>query len=122
MGEKNEKRIMELIKKLEELEGGVRLVRAELSKLIGEKGTSLIREDEQQRANILFDIWKAGSVITQRELYKIASKHGMDNRGLGGFFVGKKPSLVKLADGKVALTEKAKENLVKWGLIPEENA
>jgi len=121
MREKNEKKIKELIKKLEELEGGVRLVRAELSKLIGER-TSVIREDEQQRANILLDIWKAGSVITQRELYKIASKHGMDNRGLGGFFVGKKPSLVKLADGKVALTEKAKENLVKWGLIPEENA
>ncbi|MCD6411651.1 MAG: hypothetical protein J7L20_04400, partial [Thermoplasmata archaeon] len=69
MSERNEKKIKELIKKLEELEGGVRLVRAELSKLIGEKGTSLIREDEQQRANILFDIWKAGSVITQRELY-----------------------------------------------------
>lgn len=113
-------KIMELIKTLEEIEGRIKMARNELSKLIGEEIGPLIPKGEEQRANILHDIWNAGGVISQQELYKIARKHGMDNRGLGGFFVGKKPSLVKLANKKIALTEKAKENLVKWGLITEE--
>jgi len=42
-------------------------------------------------------IWKriqeSGGSVTRSELHAIAEQVGMDNRGLGGFFAGKKSSL-----------------------------
>jgi hypothetical protein len=35
---------------------------------------------------ILADVLKEGGSVTRERLYELAAKHGMDRRGLGGFF------------------------------------
>ena len=68
-------------------------------------------------------VWKAvqeeGGIITREQLHKIARKLGIDNRALGGFSTGRDPSLVKLADGRIALAERAKGKMTEWGLVEE---
>lgn len=55
---------------------------------------------------VLAEILEQGAAVTRQELYGIAAKHGMDRRGLGGFFreSGKK-SLTELpGTGRIVLT------------------
>jgi len=35
---------------------------------------------------VLADVLEGGAALSRAELYEIAQKHGMDRRGLGGFF------------------------------------
>jgi len=68
----------------------------------------------QRRIEFWCKIYNKSSIVTENEIRNIWQSMGMDNRGLGGFFVGRNPSLTKLLDGRIALTSKASENILAW--------
>lgn len=54
---------------------------------------------------ILAEVLEQGGSVTRDELYRIAAAHGMDRRGLGGFFrQSGKTRLYELPGGRVLLT------------------
>lgn len=93
----------------------VELKRAENKtlQLLGEEGQS-VPEWMVLRLKIWKSIKELGGVVTKEELYQIANKIGIDNRGLGGFFTGKNASLVQLGDDKVALTQAGEKKLNQY--------
>lgn len=110
------KTTLDIIKRIrEDLETLENRVRA----AAGEEPGSLIPEWGITRTNIWKEVWERGGIVTREELHKIAKKHGIDNRGLGGFFTGK-ASLVNIAGNKVGLTEEAIRKMREWGVIGED--
>ena len=93
----------------------VELKRAEntLLQLLGEEQES-VPEWMLLRLKIWKSIKEKGGIVTKEELYQIAKKVGIDNRGLGGFFTGKNASLVQLGDDKVALTQVGEKKLNQY--------
>ena len=54
---------------------------------------------------VLGEVLERGASVSKAELYEIAAKHGMDRRGLGGFFrQSGKTSLYVLPGDRVVLT------------------
>ena len=54
---------------------------------------------------ILAEILKQGGSVSKQELYRLAAQHGMDRRGLGGFFrQSGKTSLYALPGDRVLIT------------------
>jgi len=69
----------------------------------------------KRRLRVWKRVWNKGGVISREQLHSIASEVGLDNRGLGGFFVGNRRSLIKLPDGRIQLSEAAVEAVKKYG-------
>ena len=92
---------------LEEIEVRVAKVR----EVIGDSRSSADNSDNSVK--ILVEVYNAGGVVTKEEWRKIAKKHGMDTRGLGGFFVGE-GSMVRIGDNKRALTEKGSDVVKRY--------
>ncbi len=68
-------------------------------------GVPLMQEEEDPGSKVLADILERGAAVSKQELYAIAEKHGMDRRGLGGFFrQSGKTSLYVLPGDRVVLT------------------
>lgn len=62
-------------------------------------------DDEDIGARVLAEVLEQGGSVTKEELYRIAAAHGMDRRGLGGFFrQSGKASLHLLPGDRVLLT------------------
>lgn len=59
-------------------------------------------------------IYNEGRIVSKERLHEIWKEMGKDVRGLGGFFVGKRASLVWTSDKKVLLTNKAGESIKRW--------
>jgi hypothetical protein len=58
---------------------------------------------------------KPGKVVDKNEFHKLGADLGYkDPRGLGGLFVGKKPSLVTVAEGKISLAPAGEERLSRY--------
>ena len=55
---------------------------------------------------VLGNVLEQGAAVTRQELYEIAARHGMDRRGLGGFFreTGKKSLMELPGTGRIVLT------------------
>jgi len=74
-----------------------------------------LEEWMMNRVELWCRIYNEGGLITKEKLHKIwRDEIGKDTRGIGGFFVGKKPSLQWTHDGKVMLTMKASEQVEAW--------
>jgi hypothetical protein len=72
--------VLEAVRLIEEAEE--RLSRAKVAlRPIAEPGAS-----RWPGGRILADVLKEGGSVTRERLYELAAKHGMDRRGLGGFF------------------------------------
>lgn len=97
----------EMIESLSRIETEIQALKAKLIRASGKEPPSEI----PTQLRILHEIFKAGRIITKQQLYDIAKHNGLDNRGLGGFFSGKKPSLIELAGGRVALTKEGEKKL-----------
>ena len=62
-------------------------------------------EDDDIGSKVLGEVLDRGASVSKNELYEIAEKHGMDRRGLGGFFrQSGKTSLYVLPGDRVVLT------------------
>jgi len=59
------------------------------AKEILEQELSVSTEPQWAGGLILADILREGGSVTRERLYGLARKHGMDRRGLGGFFTGR---------------------------------
>jgi len=106
----NEKVLMEIKEQLIEIIG-------KLDKIAPSKEGKRFSEKITRRMNILADILKEGGTVTRVDFHKIVEKNGMDNRGVGGFFIRSDPSLVYIEDAKgvkVALTAKGKKSAEEW--------
>ena len=68
----------------------------------------------KSRVELWCRIHKEGGAIAKERLHKIWIDMGKDVRGIGGFFVGKNPSLIYDADGNVVLTEIASNYIKSW--------
>jgi hypothetical protein len=51
-----------------------------------ENGHERAREEGWPGERILAEVLAEGGSVTRERLYQLAAKHGMDRRGLGGFF------------------------------------
>jgi len=114
------RQIKDVLKFVRKAQIDIKVAEARLLALLGEESEMEIPEWAVDRVNLWKDLYAKGGTVDKRELYKIAKKHGFDNRGLGGFFVGKNKSLMKLADGRIALTESATNKMKDWDVIKEE--
>jgi len=101
MVEKNEHEIEKLLSEIEMRIGKIREI-AVISENSKDKVNAHARE------KILLEIYNEGGVVTSEKLREISRKNGMDARGLGGFFVGQS-SIIRIGDGKRALTERGVE-------------
>jgi len=85
-----------------------------------ENTVGIKEEGIDRRLELLKIIYDAGGALLREEFHKEGNKLGYNTRGLGGFFVGKKPLLtyVKIK-GKdyAALTEEGRKVLRAHGLI-----
>jgi len=68
----------------------------------------------RDKIELLCRIYNEGRIVSKERLHEIWKEMGKDVRGLGGFFVGKKASLVWTSDKKVLLTNKAGESIERW--------
>lgn len=69
----------------------------------------------KQRMELWVRIYLEGGVVTREQLHSIWGRGmGKDVRGLGGFFVGKRASLVWTHDNRVTLTRYATESIEAW--------
>ena len=84
-----------------------------IKNLIGAGVDQEWEERYTRRMNILADIYRNDGLVTDDELRKIAERHNMDMRGVGGFFVGD-GSIVKISNDRTALTEKRKKDIQDW--------
>jgi len=63
------------------------------------------RPDEAVGDRVLGEVLERGASVSKAQLYEIAARHGMDRRGLGGFFrQSGKTSLYALPGDRVVLT------------------
>lgn len=71
---------------------------------------------QKQRIALWCKIYNEGGVVTMERLKEIWSSHDKrkNNRGIGGFFVGKRASLSWNAEGKVSLTRYASDTILEW--------
>jgi len=67
-----------------------------------------------RRNSVLAEVIKRGNVISSEEWIEIGKKYGFDPRGLGGFFTGKRPSMVSIGGGKKAITESGVKDVKEW--------
>ncbi len=63
---------------------------------------------------VAWEIKKRGGTVPKEDLLSIVKQAGYDTRGLGGLFVGKRAWLVRIAEGRVALTEEAEKLLNRY--------
>lgn len=108
------KQIQEILETIRSCQVELKSAENELLKLLGEETQDIVPEWMLPRLKIWKGVKEAGGVITKKDLYQIATKVGIDNRGLGGFFTGKNASLVQLGDNKVALTQVGEEKLEQF--------
>jgi membrane carboxypeptidase/penicillin-binding protein len=71
------------------------------------------RADRWQQ--LLTMVEKAGRTVTGKEWRDMGRACGYDPRGLGGFYVGSKPTMVKNADGTRTLTDQGVAYLDQYG-------
>lgn len=62
---------------------------------------------------VLAEVDDAGGIVSKEEWLEIGKKHGMDARGLGGFFVGE-GSMICIGGDKRALTERGMKMVKRW--------
>jgi len=62
---------------------------------------------------VLAEVYDAGGVVGKEQWLAIGKKHGMDARGLGGFFVGE-GSMICIGGDKRALTERGMKMVKRW--------
>jgi len=80
-----------------------------------ENNISGIEDWMKQRMELWARIYLEGGIVDRKRLYEIwKDEMGRDTRGLGGFFVGKRASLVWTHDGKIMLTRYASESTEAW--------
>lgn len=108
------RKIQEIVETIRSCQVELQRAENELLKLLGEEPQRIVPEWMLPRLKIWKSIKEEGGVVTKEELYQIATKVGIDNRGLGGFFTGKNASLVQLGDGKVALTQVGEKKLKQF--------
>src|SRR3989304_2873822 len=72
--------VEEALRLIEEAEERLKQARAALAPMMTSK------RFEWPGGKILAEILAAGGSVTREHLYSLAAKHGMDRRGLGGFF------------------------------------
>lgn len=97
MNEENKKQMMVLLQQIKE-----KITKVE--ELLGESV-----EDTEKWLKVLKDVEKKEGIVTKEEWITIGKKNGYDSRGLGGFFTGGKPLMVKIAGDKRAMTDTARE-------------
>lgn len=83
-----------------------------LDDVMNEQTFNILPEEDWMKTRI--ELWarvfNEGGVVSMERLYEIWTvEMKKDKRGLGGFYVGKRPSLMKLSGDKVALTKNADE-------------
>lgn len=89
------------------------IVPSEIMK-IEKKRPPILPPSRKDRLELWCRIYNEGGIVTRDRLHEIWVKvMGKDARGLGGFFTGK-ASLAKTTDGKVTLTDIAKDKVKKW--------
>lgn len=96
---------------LQQLFDEIEIRLAKAKKLIENPNSSSNLPDKNLK--VLVDVHKKGGVVTADDWKAIGKKHGMDARGLGGFFVGD-GSMVLIGDDKRALTERGAKMVKKW--------
>jgi len=95
-------------------------IESKVGRLLGEEvAEPTVPEWALQRVNIWKAIQEEGGIVAKEKLHQITRRLGVDNRALGGFFTGRDPSLVRLADGRIALAERAKRKMMEWGITEE---
>ena len=73
------------------------------------------KEGEDLGERVLGEVLERGASVSRDELYEIAAKHGMDRRGLGGFFrQSGKTSLYVLPGDRVVLTPYGAEQAKRY--------
>lgn len=72
--------VEEALRLIEEAEERLKQARAALAPMMTSK------RFEWPGGKILAEILAEGGSVTRKHLYSLAAKHGMDRRGLGGFF------------------------------------
>ena len=80
-------------------------------------------EWEVPRIFIWYEIYKKDGIVDRDEFHRIGRLYKYDPRGLGGFFVGKEPSLeyVGVNKNKVVLEDWAAEEVKKYKEWIEKN-
>lgn len=107
----------EAVKRIQELETTLESCLNELRdlrlRLEGRKKYPVPTGDEIPRVLLLAKVDEAGGV-DKETLYKFWQELGKDTRGLGGFFKGKKPLLVKDSKGRILVSESGGELLQRY--------
>ncbi|MBU4300698.1 hypothetical protein L6303_01950 [archaeon] len=79
-----------------------------IQSLLDEKSSVEVPDWMRDRVELWGRIYNRGGVVSDEQFRELwCTKMGKDIRGAGGFYVGKNPSLIKLTDGKTALTQSA---------------
>ena len=71
------------------------------------------------RMGILATVMLEGGVVTSERWIEIGKEHGYNPQGLGGYFAGRRSSMVKVGGDKRAITESGNEDVIEW--LDEEN-
>lgn len=107
----------EVVKRLQELESSLESYLNELrelrSRLEGKKVYPVPTGDELPRVLLLAKIDEAGGV-DKETLYQLWRELGKDTRGLGGFFKGRKPLLIRDSKGRILVSESGGELLQRY--------
>lgn len=104
----------EALDELSEVKAKLLRVENLMRQLKGEGSQEEVPEWYMHRLRVWNAIKGRGGIVTMDELHGIRKQDGYsDRRGVGGFFSGE-GSLTKIADGKVALTERASQEVEKY--------
>jgi hypothetical protein len=88
----------------------------------GIEGTSPVEQQQEEdfgKRKVRVELWcrihKKGGVVTEKMLRHIwEDVMHRDYRGIGGFFCGRRASLMRLANRDVALTDYARQSILAW--------
>lgn len=103
----------ELNKAKELLTQGMQALNTVLEKIEG-KNERQLEEWLKPRTELWSKIYLEGGIITREKLHEIWTKMGFSAQGLGGFFCGRKPSLIQTSGNKIALSQDAEEYIKDW--------
>jgi hypothetical protein len=95
-------------------------IRDELDDVIRAETQNGQAESEWRRwfrraGGVLHDVVEAGGSVNQTQWREIGNRHDYDPRGLGGFYTGDEPSMVRdpTSDSR-SITERGREDAARW--------
>jgi len=106
--------LRELLERIEGLITELEDIRWFIRELLGEEVVEIPPEGLRNRLIVWEAIHRRGDVVEYNVFKEITRKVGYDPRGIGGFFAGNQPSIIRIGEDKIALARWALDYLERY--------